>query len=313
MIVEIADCIDNGWFLAAALDRHPREFPPYYRALVRSAEDAGNLGAVLARLAEPVERDAQTARRAAGFALYPAALSVMALILTALVLAFGTPRFSSMVAGTLEEPIAGDYVFLLPQLAGTLALLAFLVFGGIAVFCFLGPRNWRSLANEFAFLGGAASWLRWHAPFFSRYERRRAVAQYALVAGRLMEAGIATHEALHVAASASGNACCDGMAARAADLVEEGRTFSEALARADPRRRLPREFVWYVEVGERTGRLPEAMLRASDVADARSRSVLSRLVSLIFPLGVVTVALVVGMLGYAVFKTLVIIMEGMGL
>ena len=116
-----------------------------------------------------------------------------------------------------------------------------------------------------------------------------------------MEAGLPTHEALTTAASSSGNLHLDAMMRRAATDVAEGAPLSEAIRRADPRREMPPEVAWYVETGERSGRLSEALARVSQSAAARSRSSLGHLVTLVLPLGILLVALSVGMQTYAIF------------
>ncbi len=141
------------------------------------------------------------------------------------------------------------------------------------------------------------------------YERRRAVSQYALVAGRLMEAGLPEQEALEIAAASSGNTCMDRITLAAGERTNEGAKLSEALAAADLRGELPPEFTWYIEVGEASGRLPEALVSASEGAAERSRWALGNLVKLIAPAGVLACASLVGLLGYAIFDALTTIME----
>ena len=155
------------------------------------------------------------------------------------------------------------------------------------------------------------SWLTWHLPLVRRYERRRAVSQYALAAGRLMEAGVPTHEAVEIAARAGANRHFEAMALAAAARVADGRKLSEALRSSDRRREIPGEFVWYVEVGETSGKLPEALLKVSESTAARSRSALSELGGLILPAGVIFIAVAVGMMAYALFGSLAALMEGL--
>ena len=60
-----------------------------------------------------------------------------------------------------------------------------------------------------------------------------------------------------------------------------------------------------MEVGEASGRLPEALARASEVAFARCKSALSHLVNAIFPLGVLATGWLVWIVAYAVFGSVV--------
>ena len=305
VLLDIADTVDNGMFFADALDRHPAVFPGYYRALIRAGENGGNLDAVLEHLAQTADASGRTTRVALGYTVYPAFLS--AVVLTVASVAFGRmlQLFSEMCYPEGPSPAS----FLLP--AYHLAVLAFVLFTGAAFWLLLVPLiPWRPAA-QIPMLASVRSWLTWHLPLVRRYERRQAVSQYALVAGRLMEAGVPTHEALEIASRASGNSHFDNMARSAAGGVAEGGKLSAALRSADPYSEIPSEFVWYVEVGEASGKLPAALLKESESAAARSRSALSRLVGLVFPAGIILIAVIVGMMGYAMFGSLVALMEGM--
>ena len=107
-----------------------------------------------------------------------------------------------------------------------------------------------------------------------------------------------------IAAGASGNLVFDRIAADAAERVTEGAKLSDALAEADSRGELPRELAWYVKLGEASGRLPDALARASESAEARSRTVLAKLVNLMLPASTLVLGLFVGMIGMATLGTL---------
>ena len=279
MLLQIADATDNGSPLSDALDKHGRVFPKAYRALVRAGERAGNLATVSERLKEMARLRRQTASRAAAYVMYPLVLAGAVGFVIWFVAVVVFPSFAHMlrdmgvekpgalafIEGAMELAERYWYLFLLVPAA------AFLTWRGIA------------LARVRSF---APSGIGWHLPLLKRYERRRAVSQYALVAGRLMEAGLPEPEALEIAAASSGNACMDRIALAASERAKEGAKLSEALRAADPRGELPSEFAWYVEVGEASGRLPEALVSASESAADRSRSALGDLVKLIAPAGV---------------------------
>lgn len=302
MLEGIADATDNGSPLSDALDGHPRFFPAAYRALVRAGERSGNLARVAGRLKELALLRRSAARRAAAYLLYPVLLVAVLGMTAAVIVITVLPQFTKMF-GEFGAETPGALAFV-ERAAGALVRYWYLF---PLVPCAVWFA-WRSVALARA-RSFASPRLGWHLPFLKRYERRRAVSQYALVAGRLMEAGVPEQEALEVAAASSGNACMDGITARAAARVAEGQKLSDALRAADARGELPPEFAWYVEVGEASGRLPEALLSASEAAAERSRSALSSSVSLIVPASVVAGALVVGTLGYAVFEALVTMME----
>ncbi len=78
-------------------------------------------------------------------------------------------------------------------------------------------------------------------------------------------------------------------------------------------RRLPSDFIWYLEVGQSSGRLPEALSRAAESSFARARSALTGMVSLVFPVGILIMGALVGMTAYTIFHALTSMMETMAL
>lgn len=249
----------------------------------------------------------RAARRAVVSLVYPAMLCIVVVCVYALLAGAVLPRFAEMLeelSGGAAKPGALSSV----MKATDLAVAHWYVFPLALVALYFVLREARLLPGR----APVSSWLSWHAPFFSRYERRRAVAQYALAASRLTEAGVPTQEAVAISAEASGNRCFERIATAAAERTAEGATLSDALRAADAKGELPGEFVWYIEVGERSGDLPGALMAASTSASARSESALSQLVGLVFPVGIVVVAFFVGALGYAIFDAMVVMMKWIG-
>jgi len=209
-------------------------------------------------------------------------------------------RFTSLLSN-MGTPGAGASFARTAAAGQIIAYAALAIMVGLILVSFGGMGGARALARRFPFLGRSWSWLAWNVPIASRLVRRRAVSRWALVAGELMDAGLPTHEALLAAASSGGNLCLDDIMTIAAGGVAEGMPLSAAIRRADPKRHLPPEVAWYIETGERSGRLEEALARVSQSAAARSRSSLGHLVTLVLPLGVLLVALSVGTQTYAIF------------
>ncbi|MHC4202269.1 MAG: type II secretion system F family protein [Planctomycetota bacterium] len=311
VLLKVADAVDSGLPLADALDNHRTVFPAPYRALIRAAERGGNLARVLGSLADTVDFESTAARRVGGHALYPAAVAAAAVLATTFFAALIVPKFHQMVCeltppGVERFPVAGLALWargLAIVLLAAFLVIVFVHFFPLSIPFSISDKTGAPIVERYW------SWLVWHMPLVRRYERRRAVAQYAVAAGRLMEAGVPTHEALDIAARASGNTHFGAMTLAAAGSVGEGGKLVEGLRAADARSEIPADFMWYVELGEVSGKLPETLVRAAAAASERSRRSLERLASLVLPVGILLVAGVVALLGYAVFGALVGLME----
>ncbi len=309
MLRTIAEQVDNGRPLSEVMAAYPGAFPAPYRALVRAGERGGSLARVLEHLREAAEVADAGGRRAMIHITYPLMVSLVVCVVAVFSLIFVAPMLGQ-VFGEMEVEFDGNPAARM-VVAGHLAPVVPVVLLFVALLC----SSWtalRGFLERFVpSLSRLLSWLTWRTPVFSRYERRRATAGYALAAGRLLEAGVPVEEALEIAAGAAGSHYFERIAGGAAGLVAEGQPLSAALRAGDRRGELPADFLWYLEVGEASGQLPESLSRAAHSALARTRSALSGLVSLVFPLAIIAVALVVGTMAYSLFDTMAFVMENL--
>jgi len=293
--------------LAEAMGAYPSVFPNSYRALVRSGERGGSLASVLDHLHATADLDDRTSRLAAAHVMYPALLLGILSVVFAFYTIFIIPKFRIMFEEMEVSSRGATEAMAFAARSAPLALLALLV----ATLLLGAPQIASGLVRKFTpGLAGLLSWINWHMPFLSRLERRRAAAGYSLAASRLLAGGVPVDEALTIAADASGNRHFERIALAAAGRVAEGQKLSEALAAEARPGEVPPDLLWFVELGEASGRLPEALSGAADTSFARTQSILKSLVSLIFPLGVIMAGLMVGVICYSVFDTLVCILEG---
>ncbi len=59
----VNDDLRSGLTLSAAIDKHPDDFPDWYRGILRSAELTGKLDSVLDQLSSYIERDVEARRK----------------------------------------------------------------------------------------------------------------------------------------------------------------------------------------------------------------------------------------------------------
>ena len=73
--------VNGGSPFASALGNAPREFDDVYRAVVAAGEQSGQLGRVLEKLADDLEERQALKSRLVGATLYPAIVSVVAIVI----------------------------------------------------------------------------------------------------------------------------------------------------------------------------------------------------------------------------------------
>ena len=96
----IGQDLRTGSTLAEAVDRHPADFPMFYRGILASAELTGNLDSVLDQLSGYLERDLEARRQIKSAMIYPGVVAGMAVV------TIGDPQHlrAAEVRGLLRRP-----------------------------------------------------------------------------------------------------------------------------------------------------------------------------------------------------------------
>jgi general secretion pathway protein F len=287
--------VNAGSSFGKALSRFPREFADIYVAVVGAGEQSGHLGAVLERLADDLEeRQALNAKLLAA-TLYPAIVTVAAIVIVLLLMTYVVPQVANVFAGTKRA---------LPFLTVVmLALSEFVRSWGIAMLVALGLAF---AALRFALRNPAfrerfdAGWL--NLPLVGRLSRGYNAARFAGTLAMLAGAGVPILKALQAAAETLGNRAMRADALDALVLVREGAPLASALAQ---KKRFPGLLGMFARLGEQTGQLPSMLQRAANQLSAEVQRRALQLATLLEPLLIVGMGLVVMLIVLAVLLPII--------
>jgi general secretion pathway protein F len=207
--------VNAGSSFARALGTAPREFDEVYRAVVAAGEQSGALGVVLERLADDLEQRQQLRARLLGAMLYPAIVSLIALVIVTFLVTYVVPQVASVFTSSKRA---------LPGL--TVAMLA------LSASCATGAGPWRwvwpwaaacscwpAAARPFA---NAATPLFLTLPLVGRLARGYNAARFGGTLAMLAGAGVPILKALQAAAETLGNRAMRADALDALVQVREG-------------------------------------------------------------------------------------------
>lgn len=282
--------VHAGSSLGRALAQFPREFPAIDRAVIGAGEQTGQLGTVLAQLADELEAQQNLRSKLLGAALYPAIVSLVALAIVVFLLTSVVPQVAAVFAGQQRQ---------LPWL--TLLML------GLSDL--LRHWGWLLLVLVLAGLGGLqltlrqAAWRqRWDAawlrlPVIGRLARGYNSARFASTLGMLTAAGVPILKALQSAADTLSNQALRADALEALVQVREGAPLAMALGRQN---RFSGLLPMFARLGEQTGQLPQMLQRAAQqlAADVQRRAM--ALATVLEPLLIVAMGGLVMMIVLAV-------------
>jgi len=287
--------VNAGSTFAKALSLHAREFSATYIAVIGAGEQSGHLGLVLERLAADLEEQHNLRSKLLAAGLYPAIVSVVALVIVLFLLAYVVPQVAQ-VFGNNQQQLPALTSFMLAVsgfvqnfwLWGVLLLLAAAATSHVA----LKQPNLR--------LRFDAAWLQ--LPLVGRLARGYNAARFASTLAMLATAGVPILKALQAAADTLSNTALKRDAQDALVLVREGAPLASALAQHP---RFPRLLVMFSRLGEQTGTLPTMLQRAATQLSTEVQRRTLQLATILEPLLIVAMGAMVMLIVLAVMLPII--------
>jgi general secretion pathway protein F len=287
--------VNAGSTFARALQQHPREFSDVYTAVIAAGEQSGALGAVLDNLADDLEARETLKGKLIGASLYPAIVSLVAVVIVLFLVTYVVPQVASVFAGSKRTlPFLTVAMLAISDAVRHWGWLGALVLaaGGIGVV--LGRKN------ETVRLRMDAAWLR--LPLVGKLARGYNAARFAATLAMLAAAGVPILKALQTAADTLHNRAMRADALDALVLVREGSPLASALA---GKKRFPGLLAMFARLGEQTGQLPVMLQRAAQQLGNEVQRRALQMATILEPLLIVAMGGVVMLIVLAVLMPII--------
>jgi type IV pilus assembly protein PilC len=283
-ILEVCARVESGDSFSEALQKHPKVFSRLYTCMVAAGERGGLLAEILARLAVYLETTARLRRKVQSAMMYPTIVTVVAIGITIFLLVKVVPVFGDIFASfkaTLPAPTL--YLIKISNFVKSYLVLFILVAGG-------GIYGW------FEFMktpGGRFFWdsYRIRLPVFGSIAHKICLSRFARTLTSLIRSGVPILEVLQIVSQTVGNVVMEKAIKAAALDIQDGESFSAALAKHPV---FPDMIVRMMSAGEQTGKIDNMMERIADFLDDEIETTLSGLTALIEPILIVFLGVVVG-------------------
>jgi general secretion pathway protein F len=287
--------VNAGSSFAKALAQHPREFDPIYTAVIGAGEQSGHLGVVLDRLAEDLETRQELKSRLIGAALYPAIVTLVAIVIVMFLVGYVVPQVANVFAGTKRAlPLLTVIMLSLSDIVRThgwwIALV--LLGGGIGLKFALRAESVRQRFDAMVL----------RLPLIGRLAAGYNAARFTSTLAMLAAAGVPILRALQAAAETLNNRAMRADALDALVLVREGAPLASALAQ---KKRFPGLVAMFARLGEQTGELPTMLQRAARQIGGEVQRRAMALATVLEPLLIVAMGLVVMLIVLAVLMPII--------
>ena len=293
---QVRERVKSGVELSEAFGEFGDAFPPLFASSLKAGERTGELEQVLRRFVRYLRLMIEARKKVVSALVYPAFLIAMSGAMIAGMTLYVLPKFQTFYA-SMEL----DQLPLLTRF--TLAMSGFLrryvlVIAAAVVATLVAFSRWRATPS------GRREIDRWRLrlPVLGPVLRLFAVSEYCRSLATLLSGGMPLVSALEISTRAVGNSWVRACLEPSIPRVREGHSLHQSLEETGI---MPELAVDMVAVGETTGSLDAMLSSVSEFFDEEVETRLQRMLALLEPVLLVTMAVFVGLLLFSVYLPII--------
>ena len=291
VLKQISAKIQGGSGLAESLAMHPKVFPELYVHMIAAGEAGGILDSILLRLAEYQEAAERLKRKIKSAMMYPIIVMIVAVVVVAVLLVFVVPVFTKMFeAGGKALPAPTQIVVSMSEFLQN--YIVYMIIAIIGAFWALVQYN---KTNDGKY---NLDKIKLALPGIGVLETKSCVARFTRTLGTLLSSGVSIIDALQVTGKTSGNKVLERGVMKTVESISGGNTIADPLKETGI---FPPMVIQMISVGEKTGGLPDMLLKVSDFYDEEVDAAVDAMTSMIEPLIIVFLGVVIGGLLVAMY------------
>jgi type IV pilus assembly protein PilC len=292
LIADLKTSVEGGETFAAALAKHPRQFDDLVISLIEAGEQSGTLETLLDKVATYKEKTESLKAKIKKAMFYPAAVIVVAIVVTAILLIFVVPQFEALFVGFgADLPAFTRMVVNLSEFvqAKWWLILAIMILVGI-VFVQMHRRSPRF--RRFVDIAVL------RIPAVGPILRKAAIARFARTLSTMFAAGVPLVDALRAVAGATGNILYSEATDRMREDTATGAQLQWSMRNTGI---FPNMVVQMVAIGEESGSLDSMLAKVADFYEEEVDNAVDSLSSLLEPLIMVVLGVLIGGLVIAMY------------
>ncbi len=292
LILSIKADVEGGTALAEALSKHPLHFDDLFCNLVRAGEAAGVLESLLDKIASYKEKTESLKGKIKKALFYPAAVIIVALLVTALIMIFVIPQFESLFSS-----FGGDlpaFTKMVVSMSEWMTSYWWLLLSGIFlsiyifVYFYKRSRKMRQTIDRTLL----------KTPIIGVILNKAAIARYARTLATMFAAGVPLVEALESVAGATGSVVYSDAVLRMREDVATGQSLQLTMKQ---QQLFPHMVIQMVAIGEESGSLDHMLSKVADFFEEEVDNAVDALSSLLEPFIMVIIGTLVGGLVVAMY------------
>jgi len=292
LILAIKTDVEGGSSLNNALRKHPLYFDDLVCNLVEAGEQAGVLEVLLDKIATYKEKTESLKAKIKKAMFYPAAVMIVAVLITAIIMIFVVPQFKDLFSSfgadlpkftqiviTMSDFVAEYWWLLLLGIAGVVVTLA---------------NIWKRSPK----FQETVDRMLLKVPVLGDILHKAALARFCRTTATMFAAGVPLVEALQSVAGATGSVVYGQAVLEMRDDVATGQSLQAAMRQQGL---FPHMVIQMVSIGEESGSLDEMLSKVADFYEEEVDNAVDALSSLLEPIIMVVLGTLVGGLVVALY------------
>jgi len=250
-IMEIAEDVEGGVVLSAALAKHPKVFDQFYISMVKSGEVSGELAEVLEYLATHLERERDFKSKMAGAMIYPALVLTVVVGVIFVMTLFVIPKMGEMIKEMgIKPPFVTQVVLGFSAMVKKWGI--FFAVGFIALivglFRFLKTKKGKLILDKITL----------RIPILGGFLQKVYLTRFAENLSTLISGGLPIAKSLEITADIVGNSVYKDVILKTRDGVRRGEPMSSIFESYPDT--IPPLFTQMTAVGEKAGQVSPALM-----------------------------------------------------
>ncbi len=292
LILTIKADVESGNNLGEALAKHPLYFDELVVNLVKAGEAAGILENLLDKIATYKEKTEIIKGKIKKALFYPAAVLIMAFVVTVVLMIFVIPQFSALFKdfGADLPALTQMVIDMSDFIVSNVAVLFIGVVGGV-----FGVKELikRSVAVQHLIQRASLK-----APVFGDILTKATIARFARTTSTMFAAGVPLVEAMDSVAGAAGNIVYGNAIRGMRDEIATGQQLQVAMRDT---KLFPNMVVQMVAIGEESGAIDSMLAKVADFYEQEVDDAVDAMSSLMEPLIMAVLGVLIGGLVIAMY------------
>jgi general secretion pathway protein F len=282
ILTDIKEQLSGGSSLARAMEAHT-VFPEFYTGMIAAGERSGKLAEVLIKLADHLEREANTKSKVKTALIYPVFMASVCVLIVSFLFTFVIPKITRIFEGTSSTlPFITIVLIWISTAFQKFWWLLLLLLAGTVMLYRKMLKTKKEIIDSVLLKDPTGI-------MTSLYMLR-----FSMTMSFLLSGGLQILNAMKLTSKATGNAILENKIIAAQELVTQGARLSASLEGFPP------TLLQIISTGEQTGRLSEVLHKAASSYETEFDKRLQRAVGLLEPVLILSMGLIVGFIVLAV-------------